>query len=288
LVRRLEAESSDDGLRHGIVWIAALFAFSPALLDLANGLTQTDANWSILIAPFLLAIALCRIDAPRSRSRLWPLWIAGAVACETFGIWLDAGSITRLSLPLAILGLALRAGWPPARISALAFWMVPLPVSLLAPTTPWLEQKMAAPAIALLSALGAEIHARGPVLLSGGRSLELLSWDGGQWLATVLAEMGWYAGLRRGCSVAGLFASAGLWALLALPAQPLVLMIGVALLSLGRPDWGRGWIHVWVYFLAALLALLWIERRVRAGAQRGSVRNVPPLPSSSADLPPTM
>ena len=60
------------------------------------------------------------------------------------GILVDAWSIARLGLPLAVIGAARTTGWPALLVALMSLWLVPLPNSILALATPHPESAFAA------------------------------------------------------------------------------------------------------------------------------------------------
>ena len=77
----------------------------------------------------------------------------------------------------------------------------------------------------------------------------------------MLAQLGWYAGLRAGASWTALFARAALWGLGAVLVQPLGLALGVGLLLAGLPGLAATWLLSGVWLATAAVGLAVIAAR---------------------------
>jgi hypothetical protein len=242
------------------LWLAAATAFSPVLVDLASSLRETDASWSILLAPVLLL--LCVLRGPRRVARPAPdgrILLASALILEVLGIASGSWSIARLGLPFAVIGLSRLVGRPPLLVALLSFGAVPPPTSILHLTTPWAESAFAAFAALVGSAMGAPLAASGPLLRDPDAQLELAFNHSGLPLAVVLAQLGWYAAIRRGRGARGTVAGALVGGALAVPLQALGVLVAAMALWSGQPAWGRIWLDWGMGVLCAVAMVTWVE-----------------------------
>lgn len=208
-------------------WSLVAVAFSPVLIDLCAHWAQRPwAAYSVVFLPLFL-LELRR--APRGRRRPTPGWtlLGAALALE---LLLVAGGLTRaarLPLVLAAFGMGWIQGRPAPRAIALLVAFVPVPSVLVSWGSPALELAWAKAAAALLQLAGmpALVEAGEVVsdLVVGPRALRLGEADGGLGVAALLLGLAWYAGLRRGASIAATLGVGLACALLAAPIQILAL-----------------------------------------------------------------
>jgi hypothetical protein len=276
-------------------WLALCVAFSPVVADLAGNLVHAREDRCTLLALLLLGLAL---RGARRRGSPRPLLggfaVAAGIALELTGIVTGSWSIARLGLPVAVLGLGGLLGSPPLRVLALAFWMVPLPDSLLLLASPGLEVAAAGLTAALLAPLGVPISAVGFALEGAGGRVEVEPAHAGFVLAHVLSALGWFSAVRGGGSVARAAGRALAGGAAALPAQLAVLLSTGLLLAIGFGEAAEMWLHQasWLLFAAGGLALLlwsWRERsRPLAGPARilASPRTAGHAPGVRGEPPP--
>jgi hypothetical protein len=268
-------------VRELALWLAAAAALSPVLLELAQSLGASDGSPRILLAPALFALLAWRLRWPREEPRPSGVaWIALGLALEILGLLSDTGSLARLGLPPVVIGVAVLAGRPPPTAAALSLWMVPPPTALLVEGSPWLESWLAALASLPFRALGFAVEAAGPVLRTPSARFEFTAFHTGIPLAILLAELGWYAGLRAGATLPGLVRRAIACAALAPGLQLLGAGLVVALLVAGHPKAARLWLDAGLALAVGAVGLAWVESRapgrpaaqLAVGAPTGSPR----------------
>lgn len=263
--------------RETAVWLALAVGFSPVLVDLARNLLAFPHDHCTLVAPVLLALAL-RPGAPRQRPR--PGLGAGLIACgaglQLAGIAIDGWSVSRLGLPLAALGVAAWLGRPPLAATALLFWLVPVPDSILGAVSPRGESLLSQLGVALSRPLAAGLEAVGPLVRAGDAYLPLEAGDWGHAPIAALSATGWFASVRLGRNVATGMLWAALGGAAGVAAQLLFGVLGIAWFALGDP---AGLAFVWIRQLAWLLptlaATFAIEQRARSAkldAEAGTTR----------------
>jgi hypothetical protein len=254
------------------LWLAAGAALSPVLVDLARSLREVDASPSILLAPCLLALHGLRTGWPRRAPDARGLiLVALGLGLEILGLVSGTGSLARLGLPSVFVGVALLAGRPAAPVAALSLFAVPPPTVVLVQGSPGLESWIAGLASLPFRALGAPLEAGGPLLRAPSGRIELTAFHTGIPLAILLAELGWYAGLRRGAAA---FPSLAGRALLCAAAAPALQIAGVALaiglLLLGPARLARLWLDYGLGLAIAGASIARIERRAAAGTALGT------------------
>lgn len=281
-----------------LAWLALGVAFSPVVGGMLRDLPPDGAQPTPLVAAVLL-IAIARREAaatagaslqsrpsrpsgPSGRSgssepsgpsdpsaasgrsaRLRALGLlAIGLGLELLGLATDAATLACAGLPFAVIGLAGWLGAPRLPVALLAIWLVPLPVSLLAVTSPELESLWARLAAGLLRAFGLDLEGGGSLLRASGAVLSLSAAEGGATCAHLLACLGWYRGLVPGADWRPPLWSALRWAL----AAPLV-QLGATLLALVLLD-ARGreaallGLRLIPVLIAVAVALLWPRRGV--------------------------
>lgn len=257
------------GLRELARWLAAGAALSPVLLELAGSARELRASPSVLLAPWLFALYALRVGMPRREPRAAGLvLVAAGLALQGVGLASDIGSLARLGLPCVVMGVAAISGRPAASVAALAFWLVPPPTALLVQASPGAEAAIAQLASLPFRALGLAVEALGPVVRTGAERLDLTAYQTGIPLLLLLAELGWYAGLRAGCGAPGLFARALAGAAAALPLQVLAVAAAVALLLAGGAQAARVWLDHGLGLAVAVGGAAWIEWRHASGGRR--------------------
>lgn len=249
-------------------WLALAVAFSPVLWDLLLNTVREPVDRVALLSPLLIGLSLRgQPTAPPRRSGLWLLG-AGA-ALQVFGLASGSLSVARVGLPVGFVGLSRWTGRPRLGTSLLAFGIVPLPDTLYAQLTPAAETMLARLLADSLASVWPALDASGPLLRGPGGALELRPSDTGVPVAIGLALIGWYAAVREGAGLGHALQRAVAWSLLALPAQSLGLLAGVAGLAGGHPDLARGWLTHGVWLAAALSGLgfaTWARRGTRCRA----------------------
>jgi hypothetical protein len=218
-----------------LLWLGLLVAFSPVLANLLQHLEEEAWARYVLVFPFLLALCIARYPSRLRASALGYVALTLAILIELVAIGGSTMVWARPALPLAVIGLCGAFGLASTRTALLACWLIPVPHRVLRMLSPQLETCLLRPLTGLLDALGAELRLEDSRVLATGFELEVFDFDGGLTLAALLAGLGWYAGLRRGCGLFGTVGRAVLWGALALPIQLLALLA----LVLGAPSVGR-------------------------------------------------
>ena len=255
--------SSDSSRRihSGLSWFALGVAFLPVLAELAWDLAESR-RFGSLLAPLLLV--LCAWRGPSQAvapHRDGLLLLLAAVALQFVGIASHTVFIGRLGLALAVVGMARWHGSPRLSVALLAFAAIPVPVTASSYLTPSLESLWAGVAAQFVQLLGGEVSVSGPLFRSVGERLELMSSDGGLPLLRVLAELGWYSGVRRGLPGRALLGRAALGAVLAGPIQLIGVTIAVFLLTFGLADVARAWLDHGLWLAVAACVIWRVERR---------------------------
>lgn len=233
-------------------------AFSPVLVGLKQSAVEDPGHRSVLLAPLLIGSLLLHGSAPDGtpiRPRAGLALLAAGIVLELVGLALGISVVARLGLPLAFCGLALRSGRPNSRIALLAFGLVPIPDFVKLLSSPLAEIGFAEALARVGSLLGAEIEARGPILVSKGQSLALVPSDAGLVTAALLAEWGAYRAIRSGADLVGIGIGALRGALGALIVQPLLGGAAAGLLVLGFPDLARSFLYHGLVLGLAVLVL---------------------------------
>jgi len=220
------------------------------------------AAYSVVFLP-LFALEWRRAAGRRPRPAVGWALLAVALALE---LVLVAGGLTRTAraaVALAGIGLACLQGRPDLRAALLLIGFVPIPTLLVSAASPALERLWAAPAVELLQTLGgsALVTLRGDeTLVDLARArLALGPADGGLPTAALLVGLAWYAGCRRGWSLASTVARALPCAALAVPLQILSIAIAARVAAAGGP--ARALLDVLPWLAAAAAGLAWIHRR---------------------------
>jgi len=252
-----------------LAWLALGAAFSPVLAGVLRDLPPDGAQSAPLVAAVLLIATSWRDAAapfasspprgPWSRGSALAL-LAGGLVLELLGLAADAATLARAGLPVAVVGLAGWLGAPRRPVALLALWLVPLPVSLLAVTSPELESLWAQLAAGFLRAVGIDVEGGGSLLRASGAVLSLAAADGGGTYAHLLACLGWYRRLETAPGWREPLRNALRWAL----AAPLV-QLGATLLALVLLDrYGREaallGLRLLPVVVAVGVALLWPRR----------------------------
>jgi hypothetical protein len=184
-----------------------------------------------------------------------------AVAIQFVGIASDAAFIGRLGLALAVVGMARWLGSPKLSVALLTFGAIPVPMAIISYTSPALESLWAGAATQFVQFLSGEVSVSGPLFRSAAGRLELMGSDGGLPLLIVLAELGWYSGVRLGLPGRALLGRAALGAVLAAPIQLMGVTIAVILLQLGFADLARVWLDLGLWLGVAACIVWRVERR---------------------------
>jgi hypothetical protein len=257
--------------RIALLWMAALVAVSPVLSELARSLFEIDGSPSILLAPGLVALLAWRAGLPRGDRHPTGALLAGlGLVLVWAGLFAEIPSLARLGLPAVAVGTALATGWPAFPVALLACWMVPPPTSVLVQFSPWLEAAVAGVAASPLHAMGLAVEPSGPVIRVGAERVELTAFQSGIPMAMLLAELAWYAVLRRGRAFWRGVATAAGCALLALPVQVAVALVAIAVLAAAEPRSARLWLDFGGPLTVAVAGLAWIEWSASRRADPGS------------------
>lgn len=252
---------STPQLEASLLWLALAVGFSPILVNLAQNLASHPEYRVILLAPVLLLLA-ARSDATREvpGRRDGLVVVAVGALFQLLALIASFWTIGRLGLVLGAIGLARWQGHPRLAVMALLLFAIPLPGTVLAMPSPSLESALARFAAAFLGLLGLPVEAVGFSLLTPTGRIDLSPADGGALLAVALAALGWYAAARAGAAIPEAAKRALLWALLAVPIQPLVVLLGAGLLAAGLPHVGERWLTEGAWLLVAAIGLARIHR----------------------------
>jgi len=232
------------------------------LIQLANAIPEVPFGWSVLLAPALMISLVVRERQEPSPRRGWAqaLLVVG-LTIQLIGLAGGSPGMARVGLPISVMGLALWTGVPSITAAVLAFWAMPIPVTLYGLTTPNLESAYAQLGAAMVGALGADISASGPLIHSGADRLELDPYHSGIHLVFVIAELSWYTAARKGLPpMVALARTAGV-ALLGIPLQLFAVWIAMMLLVAGTPEVANIWLDHGVWLLTAILGVVWIETK---------------------------
>jgi hypothetical protein len=261
-------EHAPGGAGEALLWLGLAAAFSPVLVSLVTSRAGPAAHSSALLVPLLL-LRLVAADPTTGARRSWaPALVLLGAFLELLGVVGDAWTIARVGLPTAALGLALWTGRPRPAVAMLVFALVPPPVFLFEATTPHVESALGGLAVRLLDPLGAGLEIAGPLVRAGGASFELESSQNGLHLAIAFAVLGWYAGCLRRRRPLRLVAGALCGALVALPAQLLLVTTALALFAWRGSAAAAAWLDHGGWLVAAGAFVTWTELRARSRAQR--------------------
>jgi hypothetical protein len=128
-------------------------------------------------------------------------------------------------------------------------------------TTPNLESALLEAATTVAEVVGIHINAVGPIARTAAHHLEMRPHDTGIQIAFVLSEFGWFAAALRGARPIQLAATAGCFALFAIPVQFFALLFALALLSAGWPSAAELWLLHGVWLTATLGAAFFLWAR---------------------------
>ncbi len=245
-------------------WIALLVAFSPAWIELGQHLRARSEDRYVVVPLAALALLAWR-ERRASPNPFRPrvAVAAGALAALLLliGIAGSASLLSRLSLPVAMFALAALLGRPRPAVLVLALALLPVPGSLLYLTSPGLESSIATLAASMLSAIGFEVAAVGPLLRAPhGDPLQLSGQDGGVPLAITLGALGWASALWNGARPRAAAMSALRFSSLAVVAQPLALCAAAALVACGAAGSARTLLSTGVFALAATGTVVYTAR----------------------------
>lgn len=231
-------------MREGLYWIGLAIASSPALVGLSERLVAEPIHrHSLLVGLLVLLLGTSgRSDAARGgvpHPRVGGGLLVLGFALQLVGAAAAAGFVAQLGMAVCILGLGLLLGRPSLALLLLCFGLVPVPAFVHVAASPnaesWLGEAMGT----ILRAIGAPVEGGGPLLLMDGRRFELVGTDAGLVTALCAAEYAWYAGACRGLELAQLVRRALAAAAVAVALQPILVLVCVATLPLGRPELGR-------------------------------------------------
>jgi hypothetical protein len=248
------------------LWLAAGVAFSPSLAEIARQTVAIPRTITPIAAALMLALCALRDrsdEAPSPRIAVALLVLASAF--ELLGILGGAATLSRISVPLAILGISRLVGHPGWATALLSIWLVSIPVSLLAPLNTALEHGAARFIASVAGLLAPDASAVGPLVRAGGRMLDVQASDAGLHLAQLLALGGWYGAALRGAPLASVLRASALWALLALALQPLFLSLAALVLVTLGPAAARALLEFALPALVIVTMLALAERSFRRG-----------------------
>lgn len=244
-------------------WFALALALSPTLYEWARYSAAEYSREFSSILPVVLLILANRL-LRTAKSKYSPAWgitmITGAMALQMIGILADSWTLARLSVPIACLGMAQTLGSPHPRSVFLIFFAVPLPISIMSLTTPWLESSYVWPTAELLNRVfGAEISTSGPLLLWSGSFFELSAPDGGWITSLVLVQLVWFLGLVLAWSVPRTITFCVIAMLLAWPLQWIGVLLALGLGITFSPALAEIWMR-WGFPLAIAVSTLFYFR----------------------------
>ncbi len=230
---RVDAREPQSPVVAALVVVALLFAFSPALVDLA--VHMRDHAWARASLIFAALYASLRrrphIQAQRRADGGWGgLAIGAGLLIELAAIAGGVVRLSRLGLLLALIGAARTLDRMPLRVAFLLVWLVPLPHKLVSLASPWLESGWAAIGVAAAGLFGLPLsHSKG-VLAAPGTELALQPVDGGLALAWLLAGIAAFVACAAGVGARAQLAQMASWAIGAIPLQAaLVVLVALAL-----------------------------------------------------------
>jgi hypothetical protein len=252
-----------------VLWLALLAAFSAAIAEFVRDYAAGSSSPTTLLTPVLMAVCgwrgAVRGEQPR---RAGVALIVVGLLLEAIGVASRTWTVAWLGLPVAVVGMALWLGRPSWRIAALAFGLVPVPVSLQLATTPTAESALLSAACAAWRTLGLAFSCTGPVARIDGRHLDLHPGDAGWTLAAVLAQLGWFHAVSAGASGWQAVGRALAFAAAVIVVQPLAIGLALGLLAVGSADVARAWLSYGVWLVCAAIVLL--------GSARAGWRPAPP------------
>lgn len=247
------------------LWLALLVGFSPVIAEFVRGFASGSSPPSTLLAPILIGVSLWRgaqlADGPR---RAGLALIAAGLLFQLVGIATRTWTFAWLGLPIAVLGMSLWLGRPSWRVAALAFGLVPVPVSIEIAFTPIAETALLTRACAAWQSLGFAFSCTGPVARLGDRHLELAPSDVGWTLAAVLAQLGWFLAVREGASGPRALRRAVAFTAGAVVLQPLAIGLALGLLAVTSEAVARAWLAPGVWVASSAAVLLWSRHRAPA------------------------
>ena len=231
-----------------LLWAALGVAFSPVLLTWIHSADLGSKHSYLLLVAVVLGQRIWRERRAARLATVKPgvLAIGLGIVLELLGILGETQFLMLLALPVAALGLALQRGWPSRGSAALAFFLVPIPDSVLGLASPGLEMGLASGAATLIGAFGSEVgsslEAVGLSLVAGDAKLDLRPGNGGMLLAHLLAALGFARSVSAGN---GFFASlrrAALFGASAVVLQPFGVVIAGGLVAAGSAELARLWL----------------------------------------------
>lgn len=265
-----------EARRGWLLWAGLVMAFSPVIQNLGANLVYNSDDCYTLLSVVLVGVLLQKDSCSTAGTQpsVGMILLLLGFITQLVGIAASSWSIARGGLPIAMLGLSLAMGRPPALVMALSFALIPIPSFIQGATTPYVESMLATGAADFLSRLGSELDIGGPLLQFRGQRFELLPHDNGLVSAIVLAQVGWYRSVRQGSDASICAAHAGAWGLLAIVVQPLAVVVCVASLPLGVPGLGRFclthgiWLLCGGWVIVTYIRSTWPTKRLRVGDPR--------------------
>jgi hypothetical protein len=265
-------------------WSALALILWPIGLDLRDHLLSNRFDHYIAVAVVLFLIQILTgsrrpeasdpEDRAHASDRLGIVLLGLALALGILGYTIEAGTLSRVSAVLAVIGMGRFLGQFSWETGALLLLAVPIPAFIANWTTPVLESLYLGAVAPLLSALGAHIELSGQVLQIDGQRLELFPEDSGLRLAWVGAAIGWFHGLRstsarnpkRFAKLRSALGPAIGFALLGFSLQlPGVLLAGL-IVWLGGEEIGRLWVGSGLWIVFAGVTGAWVLSRQPDGS----------------------
>src|SRR5215468_8822064 len=141
-------------MRRSALWMALAVALSPSLVELVgHWMHEPWSRASAVFVPLGLLAAATDASPIRPRRGGWLLVVFG-LALALFGSVGGAEALGRLSIPLAVIGMACALGRPAPRIAAISLFVVPPPFTIASLASPGAERAVAALAVFAGGALG--------------------------------------------------------------------------------------------------------------------------------------
>ena len=226
-----------------LVGLGLAFGLWAALMEWARHIAAEPATAYALVFPLLLLVAARRVPPTEPDRGAGFVWMAAAMTIELVAVGGGVDRLSRLAIPLGVIGFLRFTGSAALAPAALAFFIVPVPHALAAIAQ--FESVWRAIAEALL----------GPA----GPALKLDAWDSGARLVALFAGLGWYADARSGGSWRGAFRRGAQLAMLGLPVQLAAVIAAVAMARAGAAGFARTFLTHGVWMLCAVVTLAALE-----------------------------
>ncbi|MDJ0788378.1 MAG: hypothetical protein QNK05_16345 [Myxococcota bacterium] len=254
--------------REGLIWLFLALAASPVLLDTASHLLVRPWAAYCLVFWVLFVREVLRTPAGYApRASGW-LLVAVAMSIELLLVRADWARWARPAVALAMAGAAIGIGHPRGWKIGLAFWTVPMPTLAASLASPQLERLYLKAAELLATPLGHTFLVTQPKtgitrLEVAAGSMDFVAADGGLYVATLLAGLGFYTALREGLEPSAVLRRMATFVVWALPLQIVAVGIAVAVLIAGWPEAARLGLSVGPWLLATIGVFTVYHRVVR-------------------------